>query len=107
MKKAMIAMLILLSGCSSNGDLYTGDKDQEFDLGRTVIMGLGALVLIEAAAHSGSGGSNSVSYRGSSIDDDDWDYLPGSSQYRCRSISDGRFLPNSSCSDDALVDNWY
>ena len=39
--------------------------------------------------NGGSDGSSGVTYMWTSLDDDDWDCLPSSSQYRCRSKSSG------------------
>jgi hypothetical protein len=57
--------------------------------------------------YGSSGGSSGVTYMGTSIDDDDWDYLPGSSEYRCRSKSSGKFVSDYLCNDDEVEDSWY
>ena len=65
------------------------------------------IVLFPYGINVDSGGSSGVAYRGTSIDDDDWDYLPGNNQYRCRSRSSGAFLADYLCSDDDVGDSWY
>ena len=85
MKKSMLILLALLTlGCSTKGDVYSGKKGEEFDVGKTIGLAIGAALLYEAARSGGGGGggSSGVTYMGTSVDDDDWDYLPGSSQYR-------------------------
>jgi hypothetical protein len=89
--------------------LCYGKDGEEFDVGKIIGLAIGAALLYEVAK-SGDGGSgypSGVTYMGASIDDDDWDYLPGSSQYRCRSISTGQFVSDYLCSDDIVEDSWY
>ena len=112
MKKSMLILLALLTlGCSTKGDVYSGKKGEEFDVGKTIGLAIGAALLYEAARSGGGGGggggSSGVTYMGTSLDDDDWDYLPGSSQYRCRSKSSGQFVSDYLCSDDVKEDSWY
>ena len=112
MKKSMLILLALLTlGCSTKGDVYSGKKGEEFDVGKTIGLAIGAALLYEVAKSGGGGGSSGyssgVTYMGTSSDDDDWDYLPGSSQYRCRSISTGEFVSDYLCSDDVVEDSWY
>ena len=103
-----LCILILLAGCSTSGDVYSGKKGEEFDVGKTIGLAIGAALAYELAKSSGSSGyTPSVSYRGTSLDDDDWDYLPGSGQYRCRSKSSGEFVSNYLCADDVQEDSWY
>jgi len=109
-KSFMFTLLVLLTlGCSTKGDVYSGKKGEEFDVGKTIGLAIGAALLYEAARSGGGGGggSSGVTYMGTSVDDDDWDYLPGSSQYRCRSISSGQFVSDYLCSDDVKEDSWY
>ena len=111
MKKSMLILLALLTlGCSTKADVYSGKKGEEFDVGKTIGLAIGAALLYEAARSGGGGGgggSSGVTYMGTSLDDDDWDYLPGSSQYRCRSKSSGQFVSDYLCSDDVKEDSWY
>lgn len=82
----LILLALLTLGCSTKGDVYSGKKGEEFDVGKTIGLTIGAALLYEAARSGGGGGgggSSGVTYMGTSLDDDDWDYLPGSSQYRC------------------------
>ena len=79
------------------------------ETGNPIGLAIGAALLYEVAK-SGGGGSgypSGATYMGTSSDDDDWDYLPGSSQYRCRSISTGQFVSDYLCSDDVVEDSWY
>ena len=100
-KQVLVTVLLIsLMGCSAKGDV---------DVGKTIGLAIGAALLYEVAK-SGGGGSgypSGVTYMGTSIDDDDWDYLPGSSQYRCRSISTGQFVSDYLCGDDAVEDSWF
>jgi hypothetical protein len=102
-------LAIFLVGCSTNGDVYSGKNGEKFDVGKTVGLAIGAALAYELAkgGGGGSGYTPTVSYRGTSLDDDDWDYLPGSGEYRCRSKSSGRFVSNYLCSDDVQEDSWY
>ena len=111
-KSFMLTLLALFTlGCSSTGDVYSGKKGEEFDVGKTIGLAIGAALLYEVAksggGNGGSGGSSGVTYMGTSLDDDDWDYLPGSSQYRCRSKSSGEFVSDYLCDDDEVEDSWY
>ena len=109
-KRVLVTVLLIsLMGCSAKGDVYSGKDGEEFDVGKTIGLAIGAALLYEVAK-SGGGGSgypSGVTYMGTSIDDDDWDYLPGSSQYRCRSISTGQFVSDYLCGDDAVEDSWF
>jgi len=107
-KIATVFTLTLLVGCSTTGDVYSGKKGEKFDVGKTIGLAIGAALAYEVAKSSGgSGYTPQVSYHGTSFDDDDWDYLPGSSQYRCRSKSSGEFVSNYLCADDVKEDSWY
>ena len=104
----LVVSLLLITGCSTSGDVYSGKDGEKFDAGKTIGLAIGAALLYEVSKGGGGSGSGySSSYRGTSLDDDDWDYLPGSSQYRCRSISSGEFVYDSECYDDAVEDSWY
>ena len=109
LKSFMLILLVSFTlGCSSKGDVYSGKKGEKFDVGKTIGLAIGAALLYEAArSGAGGGGSSDATYRGSSFDDDDWDYLPGSSQYRCRSKSSGQFVSDYLCNDDVVEDSWY
>jgi hypothetical protein len=104
-----LCMIMLIVGCSTTGDVYSGKKGEKFDMGKTVGLAIGAALAYDVAKNSGggSGYTPTVKYRGTSYDDDDWDYLPGSSQYRCRSRSSGEFVSDYLCSDDVKEDSWY
>ena len=108
---SVIFLLISLIGCSATGDVYSGKEGEEFDVGKTIGLVISAALLYEVAKSGGGGGdsgySSGVTYMGASADNDDWDYLPGSSQYRCRSISTGQFVSDYLCSDDVVEDSWY
>ena len=112
-KSFILTILVLFAlGCSSTGDVYSGKKGEEFDVGKTIGLAIGAALLYEAAksgggSSGGGSGSSGVTYMGTSIDDDDWDYLPGSSEYRCRSKSSGKFVSDYLCNDDEVADSWY
>ena len=108
-KSFILTILVLFTlGCSSTGDIYSGKKGEEFDVGKTIGLAIGAALLYEVSKNGGGGGGSSgVTYRGTSLDDDDWDYLPGSNQYRCRSKSSGEFVSDYLCSDDVVEDSWY
>jgi hypothetical protein len=106
-----ILLVFFTIGCSSTGDVYSGKKGEEFDVGKTIGLAIGAALLYEVSKNGGGGGgggsSYGATYRGTSLDDDDWDYLPGSNQYRCRSKSSGEFVSDYLCSDDVVEDSWY
>ena len=104
----------LLAGCSQSGQLYTGaeGEGEEFSASNTVGLVIGTVLAVAVAedlfgGSGGGGGSSYVYYHGTSYDDDDWDWLPGNGQWRCRSISTGQFLTNYSCADDIKHDSWY
>jgi hypothetical protein len=79
MKKSMLILLALLTlGCSTKGDVYSGKKGEEFDVGKTIGLAIGAALLYEAARSGGGGGgggSSGVTYIGTSLDDDDWELV--------------------------------
>ena len=85
----LLSTLISIAGCTSTCDVCTGKKGEEFDAGNTAALAIDAALIYEDSKYGyGGGDTYSSSYRGSSLDDD-WDYLPGSAEYRCRSISTG------------------
>jgi hypothetical protein len=97
-----------LISCTSTGDIYSGKDGEKFDVANTAALAIGAALLYEASKYgSGGGGGYTTSYRGTSLDDDDWDYLPSSNEYRCRSRSTGQFVYDYLCADDILEDSWY
>ena len=115
LKKYFISLLILslLCGCTTNNNLYTGEDNlkanEEFSVLNTILLPV-AIVAIVAMAYGASQGSSggSVSCHGSYCNENAaWDYLPGSSQYRCRATSNGQFVNNTYCAYQFKQDNWY
>ena len=115
MKKLVLALcmalVVAVPGCTTTGDLYTGEKGQKLDPGRTIGLGIGALLIYEA---SKGGGATTPSrsqactgpYCAYAVA---WDYLPGSNQWRCRDTGGtdgGQFVLSSRCASQSMVDNW-
>ena len=108
-----IALVVLVQGCTTTGDVYTGKKGQKLDAGRTIGLGIGALLLYEVTKDGG--GSSPSSGRSPACTGpycsypQAWDYLPGSNQWRCRDTGGtdgGQFVPNAHCAGQTVVDNW-
>ncbi|GHA58323.1 hypothetical protein GCM10007086_35320 [Photobacterium aphoticum] len=110
-----ILILALCSGCTTTHNIYTGEDDldygEEFSIFNTIMLPVaiaGIVLIAYGAAHSSSSGSSSISCNGSYCNyDAAWDYLPGSSQYRCRSTENGQFVLDSYCYGQYKQDNWY
>ena len=41
-----MALVVAVPGCTTTGDLYTGEKGQKLDPGRTIGLGIGALLIL-------------------------------------------------------------
>jgi len=54
MKRFFIAIVIssVISACTSSGDIYSSSKhdEEDFDLGKTILLGIGAAALVGLAA---------------------------------------------------------
>ena len=96
----LAGLLAGTAGCTSTGD-FTTDLS-EMDVGNTVGFAIGAAITAYAidSAMDGGGGSY-CPYEESKLD-----YLPGSDQWRCRSVSTGEFTDNCNCAGQAYIDNW-
>ena len=104
-------------GCTTTGDIYTGEPGQEFDVENTaaaaIAVGIGAILINEATqgggyypSSSGSSSSCSGPYCSQTVA---WDYLPGNGQWRCRDTggyAGGQFVEDWYCANQYQVDNW-
>ena len=104
-------------GCTTTGDIYTGEPGQEFDAENTaaaaIAVGIGALLINEAAQGGGYYPNSSRSpstcsgpYCSQAVA---WDYLPGNGEWRCRDTggySGGQFVEDWYCGNQYQVDNW-
>lgn len=104
---AMLAASIAVSGCTSSGDIYDSSKHdkEDFDLGNTILLGIGAAALIGAAAAGAdtSGGGYGTGY--ASDYDWDWDYQPANGQWVCRGIQTGQYAELENCAYDYQDDD--
>ena len=104
-----ILTLALLSGCTTNYNMYTGEEYDEFSLLNTIALPiaiLGVMAIIDSNQQSSS--SNYVYCRGSYCDKSAaWDYFPSNGEYRCRDTDNGQFVQNYYCSGQYKQDNWY
>ncbi len=122
LRNSIIAFLILAqaTGCTTAHNVYTGDEDlaydEEFSVLNTILLPIGiagAVLVIVGLAYGGGSGSTyqstpTISCRGSYCNyQAAWDYLPGSSQYRCRDTNNGQFVYDSYCYGQYKQDNWY
>jgi len=122
MGRLLVPLLCLVTaltqqGCTTTGDIYTGEPGQKFDPANTaaaaIAVGIGAVLINEAAQ---GGGYYPSSSRSSSSCSGPycsygaaWDYLPGSRQWRCRDTggyAGGQFVANWHCASQYQVDNW-
>ena len=106
---AMLAASIAVSGCTPSGDIYDSSKHdkEDFDLGNTILLGIGAAALIGAAAAGADTGSGSGGYgSGYASDYDwDWDYQPANGQWVCRGIQTGQYAELENCAYDYQDDD--
>ncbi len=103
MKNILIGVLVLsqLAACSTKGGIYSSsdDKDNEFSLGRTLLLGAAAAIAVDAARNGGGGG-------GGTYENPKWDYLQASRTWACRNAVNGQFLAAEKCAGKPAVDNW-
>jgi len=109
----IVTSMLVLCGCTTTGEVYTGAAGEELDMGRTIGLVVGAAVLYEATKHGGGGSNPSLpitSCTGPYCNQPAaWDYLPGNRQWRCRDTgghNGGQFVNDSACSGQYQVDNW-
>ena len=104
-----------VSACSSNQGIYNpkDPKQDKFSVENTVGLAIGAVAVVALAGLADGnmgGGSTGVKYRGYQ-DTYDWDYLPGSNQYRCRIVpgyaNSGQFADDWRCASATKIDQWY
>ena len=112
-----LGVTLTQQGCTTTGDIYTGEAGQEFDVENTaaaaIAVGIGAILINEATqgggyypSSSGSSSSCSGPYCSQTAA---WDYLPGSGQWRCRDTggyAGGQFVEDWYCANQYQVDNW-
>lgn len=92
--------LIIVVSCTDDGQIYDSNKHSKEDFSGENTAGLLlGLAIIGAAANSGYGGAPLTDY------DWDWDYLPGSGQWRCRGIQTGEFADSINCLYDTKDDD--
>lgn len=109
----IIITLYLLTGCTTNGNFYTGEDKlahgEEFSVLNSILLPVAIIGVVAIAYESNQGGSrNTTSCRGAYCNyNAAWDYLPGSNEYRCRDTSNGQFVYNSYCESQLKQDNWY
>ena len=109
----IVTSMLVLCGCTTTGEVYTGAAGEELDMGRTIGLVVGAAVLYEATKHGGGGSNPSLpitSCTGPYCNQlAAWDHLPGNGQWRCRDTgghNGGQFVNDSACSGQYQVDNW-
>ena len=96
-----ILSLLILFSCTNSGEMYDKKKHTKKDLSKlnSAIAIIGGAILLNEAAKAGA-------FSGYGSDTDwDWDYLPGSNQWRCRGIQTGQFAPNEKCAYDYKDDD--
>ncbi|MGL5040403.1 MAG: hypothetical protein ACRC6D_09925 [Aeromonas sp.] len=117
-----MTVIFIITGCTTTQSFYTGEDDlspnEEFSLFNTIMLPVGALVVVGMALGASQGGTTNSSqgsttnsssscngsYCGNSVA---WDYLPGSGQYRCRNTDNGEFVDDYNCASQYEEDNWH
>ena len=97
--KTFLIVPLLLIACTSGGEIYDSSKHdkEDFDLGNTIPLGIGAAAFIGAAAAGADSGGGGYGGGYATDYDWDWDYQPANGQWVCRGIQTGQYakLDNS------------
>ena len=117
-------IISFLSACTTTREFYTFDDNDEFGITNSVLF-VGGIALLgvgvdafnknpaafsKGFANGLNASNNSKSCNGIYCNEEQaWDYLSGSSQWRCRDTggtNGGEFVSNWQCSGQAKYDNW-